>query len=311
MNSTENSLNFAPSSLLCVQTIPSTVLATSREMGWTSVLLRHHRTDPYDDPFETNGTPDQTIVVTTRGKQEVQSFNGGVWRTAIHHTGTIGMTPGGKIDRLRRPVRRNPEPFETANLYIPQFFFREAAEQYRHAGRRTREEPLSALAFNDPTIAQAVLSLLRAMRAGAPNLYAESVAQWLSIHLLAAHSPWLEMSGNRRDPGIITDRRLARVIEFMTAHFAEALTLDRLSTEAGISKYHFVRLFRARTGLTPHAYLIQIRMDAGREMLLTTEMTVAEIAAMCGYTRPAHFVTAFAARFGLPPTELRRRFSVD
>src|SRR5690606_32758578 len=104
------------------------------------------------------------------------------------------------------------------------------------------------------------------------------------------------MASTDRSPGIITDQRLARVVEFMTMHFAESLSLDRLAREAGISKFHFAHLFRSRTGMTPHGFLVQLRMDAARRMLTTTDLTVSEIAASCGYANAAHFGAAFQRR---------------
>ncbi len=240
----------------------------------------------------------------TRGEQEIESFNAGTWRHAIYRAGTIGMTPTGEIDRLRRRMRK-AVPFEKANLYIPQGFFDEAADHYRHVGHRWRGNSLTALAFNDPLIAQTVFALLRGMEAGAPDLYAQTAMQWLSIHLLSAHGSWLDMQEDRRDPGVIADKRLARVVEYISANFAEPLALDDLAGEAGVSKFHFTRLFRERTGATPHAFLVQIRMTAARRMLMTTDLSVAEIAARCGFVRPAHFGTAFTRRFGMSPTAFR------
>ncbi|GJG85919.1 AraC family transcriptional regulator [Gemmatimonadetes bacterium T265] len=302
-----NAPTFAPASLRCRDALPSTVLASSRAAGWTSVLVEHHRVRPTEEPFETRATSDQTLVVMTRGEQALESFNGGVWRRAVYRAGTIGMTPGGKTDRLRRRVGRTTAPFEKLNLYVPPHFFREAAEHYRRAGRRYDDAPPSVLAFHDALVAETVVALARAMAAGAPDLYAQAAAQWLAAHLLAAHGAGPHVDESRRDPGVISDRRLARVVEYMSAHVAEPLTLDRLAAEAGVSKFHFARLFRARTGAPPHAFLVELRVGAARRLLATTDLDVAEVAAACGFARPTHFATAFARRAGVSPTAFRRR----
>lgn len=169
----------SPDSLLCRHALPSTIVASSRDVGWSSVLVDLHRVSPADEPFETRPTPDQTLVVMTRGEQEIEAFKGGVWRRAVYQAGTIGMTPGGETDRLRRRARRAPAPFEKANLYVPQRFFREAADHYRRAGQCHRDAPLTALAFHDPAIAGTVAALVRGVAAGAPDLYAQTAALWL------------------------------------------------------------------------------------------------------------------------------------
>ena len=108
-----------------------------------------------------------------------------------------------------------------------------------------------------------------------------------------------------RSPGILTDRRLSRVVEFMSRHFAEPLTLDRLAREACLSRYHFARLFTAKVGQSPHRYLAGIRLDAARRMLETTDQSVAAIGAACGYPASSHFAAAFTARYGASPRDFR------
>ena len=166
---------------------------------------------------------------------------------------------------------------------------------------------MSALAFQDPLIAQLVFALLRGMKAGALDLYAQAAAQTLALHLVSAHSPWLGCGQDGRDPGVIADRRLARVIEFMTLHLAESLSLERLATEAGVSKFHFTRLFRLATGSTPNAFLLQLRMEAACRMLSTTDLPIGDIAVRCGFARAEHFSAAFAKRLGQSPSTYRAR----
>ena len=301
---------FSQSSLSCREALPSTVVASSLDCGWTSVLIERHRVEPSYEPFQTRPTPDQTIVVMTRGEQELASFKAGFWRHATYHPGTVGMTPGGDTDRLRRQRRGTPAPFEKVNLYIPQQAFHEAAEHYRRAGHRRQDRPLARLAFHDPMIAETVSTLLRAMAAGAPDLYAEAAMQWLATHLLAGHGGGIGADGPRQ-PGVITDRRLARALDYMSAHHAEPLSLESLSAEAGISKFHFVRLFRAATGATPHGLLVEIRLEAARTLLATTDLSVTAIAARCGFARATWFATAFTRRLGVTPTEYRERAAND
>ena len=162
-----------------------------------------------------------------RGEQDIEVYKNGSWRRALYRAGTLGMTPAGETDRLRRRQRTATTPVEKASLYVPNDFFLEAIEHYRSAGQRAGDVRLAALAFDDPLVAHAVLALLRAMVAGAPDLYAEVTMQWLATHLLSAHCGWRADEGSGKRYDVVADPRLARVIEFMTAHFDEAVTLDR------------------------------------------------------------------------------------
>lgn len=299
---------FAPASRTAVLALPGRAVASSTRVGWTSLLLEARVREGAAVPAELEGesppTPDQTLAVSLSGEVQLSVLRNGVWRPAVRQAGSAGLTPGGVTDRLRRRSR-GPDPIRTAHVYLPMAVFHDAVEHFRQAGAPHRAEPLNALAFRDPLVTHAVLALVRAVEAGAPDLYAATVAQSLAIHLLARHSGWEAWTDDRRNPGPIADRRLARVVEYMSAHFAEPLRLERLAAEAGVSRFHFARLFRAATGESPHAHLVRLRMSAARQLLRDTTLTAAEVAAATGYASPAHFTRAFARHVGRTPTTFR------
>jgi AraC family transcriptional regulator len=150
-------------------------------------------------------------------------------------------------------------------------------------------------------------ALLVAMDRGAPDLYADAAAQWLATHLLDRQGTGLQISTDRRLPGVLTDRRLAKVVEYMSANFADSLTIEQLAAEAAISKFHFVRLFCERVGEPPHAFLVRLRMDNARRLLTTTDLSIGDVAIECGYRTAAAFVAAFVKHSGKTPTKFRRQ----
>ena len=296
---------YAPESLTCRRLAPSTLLSSSQQAEWTSLLLEVNRVCSGPEVFEIAPTPDQTIVVQTRGEQHIESFRGGRWRHAYYRPGTSGITHSDTTVRLRRRGAVG-SVFEKANLYIPRQTCLEVTEHYRRAGQRVQDRPLTALAFEDPFIAAVVRALHKAVVAGAPNIYAEHVAQVLTTHLLSAHSPWLQLGDDARDPGRISDQRLKRVLQYMRDHLSEPLTLDQLAVEVGISKFHFARLFKERTGVTPHTHLVRLRLECAAHLLTTTERRIADISRHCGFASAAHFGVIFSKRFGQSPTAFRR-----
>lgn len=296
----------SPESARCGSALRSRIIRSSRDCGWTSVLLDHHHVDPTYDEFETRPTPDQTIVVMLSGAQTIEAFGQGGWRTASYHPGTIGMTPGGTVDRLRRRWRRGQGGFEKANLYVPQLLFREAFEHYRRAGQAGGERPLEALAFQDPLVVQTVSSLLQGMQAGLPDIYAQTAACWLATHLLSVHGGWRLVDAGGRWPQTLSCGRIDTVREMVRARFAEPLTLEDLAAEARISKFHFARLFRQKTGTTPHAYILQVRLEAACRLLAETDLRVKQVAARTGFRNVAALGTAFTRKRGLTPSAFRR-----
>ncbi|MGH6965855.1 MAG: helix-turn-helix domain-containing protein [Phenylobacterium sp.] len=297
---------FSATSRHCEGSPAGALIANSDSAGWTSVLLEHRRLSVHVDPIETPPRQDVEIVVLARGDLELETFANGAWRGVDYRQGQCGVTPTQTPRRLRWSNPLAGRAPESLNLFIPPDVFRSAAEHFRRIGQSCPDQPVSELVRNDRVVAQAVATLLRAAQAGAADLYAESLVDWLAIHLLSPQGAHMETSGGR-DPGVLLDRRLARVVEFMNAHFAEPLKLDRLAQEAGISKFHFARRFRESVGLTPHGFLLDLRLNRGRDLLAKTEESVTRIAAACGYERSGHFGAAFQRRFGETPTAYRRR----
>ena len=114
--------------------------------------------------------------------------------------------------------------------------------------------------------------------------------------------------GRQRSAGnALTDQRLSRVLAFMEHNFAHNMTLQTLASEAGISLFHFTRLFKAKVGVTPHRHVVMLRMQHARSLLRRTDLTIAEVALEAGYAHLGHFAAAFKREFGLLPNAFRRQ----
>ncbi len=97
---------------------------------------------------------------------------------------------------------------------------------------------------------------------------------------------------------------MARVVDCIETTPAASLRLDDLARAAALSPFHFLRMFRRTTGMTPHAFVAARRLQRARQMLLTTRLSVAAAAHVAGYANPAHFRRAFRRAFGTGPREL-------
>ena len=295
----------APQSFECHAALQSTLVASSRSVGWTSILVDHHRVVPSGEEFETAPTPDQTVVVMLKGEQHLEAFADGIWRRTVYEPGTVGTTPGHKTDRLRRHLKKQAAPFDKANLYLPHALLEQAADEYGRAGHRTRSLDLNALAFHDPLVCHTVKRLLEAMSDGGVDLYAAATARWLAAHLVCFHSDHADAERLTLDAGVISDRRIAGVLEMMSSRLSDPPSLDELAAEAGVSKFHFVRLFREKVGRTPHAFLVQLRLEAARSMLSATDLDVGTVAELCGYRRGSELISSFSRAFGTTPGRWR------
>jgi AraC family transcriptional regulator len=294
----------SPRSRASLAAIDRTVVTSSDAAAWTSLLVERHVVTPAGQVVDIPPTPDQTIVVGIRGEQQVEVRGPGGWRRMTYRAGTVGLTAGHRDQVVRRRRREASSTFEKINIYVPQAAVQRVVEECRAAGI-SPAAAIDSLGADDRTVEAFAHALVRAIGRGAPDLYAQSAVQWLITHLVTVH-PGASAEAAVRRPPPLTDARLAAVLELIRAEFTAPLSLDRLASEARVSKYHFSRLFRQATGVTPHAYLVRVRLDAAREMLAETDLGIGQIARRCGYARASHFAAAFAASFGLPPGHYRR-----
>ena len=136
-------------------------------------------------------------------------------------------------------------------------------------------------------------------------LFVQGIAQAIAIHLARNYAVTGEEShsGSPSLPGY----KLRQITDWMAEHVAEDLNLDRLAAQAGLSKFHFHRLFKSAMGLSPSRHHINLRMNAARQLLHETKKTVVDVALDVGYTNPSHFAKLFRRETGLTPSEYRRQ----
>ncbi|WP_059051142.1 helix-turn-helix domain-containing protein [Paenibacillus senegalimassiliensis] len=92
---------------------------------------------------------------------------------------------------------------------------------------------------------------------------------------------------------------------YIELNYSQMISMDQLSEQVGLSKYHFIRSFSASTGLTPGAYLTRIRTENAMELLRGTRLSVEQIAEQIGYSSGSYFIKAFRSLTGLTPGEFR------
>ena len=274
--------------------LPSRLLRSSDDLGWRSVHAGVWRDPPVAEEFRRPPTPDLLVVLVTSGSYRIESRGGGAWRGAAYRPGSIGLTAPGRGVRLRWRAA-GPQPMESLHLRLAAALVGETLDAY---GRTPATLP-DTLSMDDGYVAATAAALAGALRDNAPALYADTLAQGLVAHLVHRSVPGARPApaDTRLDPG--------RVIDHMRTHLADDLDLDRLAAVAAMSKFHFVRSFRAATGLTPHRYLTMLRMRRAAELLTTTGLTVRQVAAACGYQSPSRFAAAFRREHHTTPAQLR------
>ena len=102
--------------------------------------------------------------------------------------------------------------------------------------------------------------------------------------------------------------KLMRAAEFISDNFMHNLNLDDICAAAGLSQAHLIRSFKMQFGMTPHAYLINRRIQHGRAQL-RRGMPIAEVALDAGFADQAHFQRAFKQHMAATPGQYRGRLA--
>lgn len=104
----------------------------------------------------------------------------------------------------------------------------------------------------------------------------------------------------------VRDYRIRNSIALMSERVGDALVLDDIAREAGLSRPHFYKLFREHVGLTPNIFLNTLKMETSIDRLTQSSDLVTDIALDLGFSSQASFTRFFSTNVGIPPTDYRR-----
>jgi len=282
-----------------------TCLFESRGEAWRDIKAWITALPPVVETLHIPAVSEPFLAWTTSGEVDFQEREDGQpWITNRIKKGSFFLTTGGAPYDVRwRAV--SPEPFETMLVFVELPVLQRALEEVfgtdvPHARLR------DASAFNDEVL-NALLGLLREelMRGQASPLFVEAIAQAIAIHLARSYGVTDEEahSSSPSLPGF----KLRQLTDWMAEHAAEEFSLDRLAAQAGLSRFHFQRLFKAATGVAPSRYHIDLRINEARRLLRETKMSVVDVALEVGYANPSHFARLFRKETGLSPSDYRRQ----
>ena len=161
------------------------------------------------------------------------------------------------------------------------------------------------LAAVDPVLIASARKLEAALSTPDPlgRLYGETLGCTLAIELLR----WQRGNADFVRParGGLSAHHLRRVTAYIDDHLADDLGLVQLAELTGQSPWHFCRAFKASTGLPPHRFLVQARVERAKRLLADRSASVTEVALGTGFGGSTQFARTFRAAVGLSPREYR------
>jgi AraC family transcriptional regulator len=161
------------------------------------------------------------------------------------------------------------------------------------------------LQVRDPLIEQMGLALYRELHSSGAEgaLYAESMSIALSAHLLQHYST------ARLAPimGLLSAKNTQTIKDYIEANLDGTLTIAALSEVLNLSAHHFAELFRQTMGLTPHQYVLKMRIERAMLLLQSTPQPIVTIAQQVGFQTQSHFTRIFRQHTQVTPKQYRDR----
>jgi AraC-like DNA-binding protein len=189
-----------------------------------------------------------------------------------------------------------PEGWAYKVLYVEPQLLNDFAERDGAAARAARW-----VVFRDRALRDALLHAHAALAQEPPGLAVDEAV----LHAVDALRPHLRPG----PPARLNDRPEHAAVRRARAHLAERwderVALTDLSAAAGLSRFELVRQFRAHTGLTPHAFQLDLRIARARA-LLASGISAAEVAAACGFADQPHLTRTFKRAVGVTPGRYAR-----
>jgi AraC family transcriptional regulator len=136
------------------------------------------------------------------------------------------------------------------------------------------------------------------------DLMVESVATGLACRLLERVT--MPESGQLSQPGALSNEAFERVRAFVEDNLGRSVSLTDLAQVAGVSRFHFARQFRKRTGESPLGYVRRVRIERAKLLLRSSRPRIVDVALALGFADQSHFTRTFHAAVGLTPRSFAR-----
>lgn len=185
------------------------------------------------------------------------------------------------------------EPFQFIHLYVTDDTLRAAFSKIHDQDARRLD--ISERTFVVPGNLEKPLRQM-AQAAIDGDVFAADVG--FSDMVAALHHRQVHLSGG------LSQKVLRDIVEWVDANLEANILLSDLAELAGLSEFHFHRMFRQSNGIPPHKWLMQTRITRAKTLLATLPMS--EVSVACGFSSQSHFVRSFKQQIGVTPGQYLR-----
>jgi AraC family transcriptional regulator len=280
------------------------VLADSAAFQWPGLFARHARFPRVVDRCLVPATAEPLITCVTGGIGEMQEREiGESWVTRPLQRGAIFITRS----RVPYEVRWSSPTGKELNVMIIHL----AVDRYREAlesacpGKADQVEVIDFFG-RDEAIAHLCYSCAEMLSTQVPgqSKRVAALTELFAAHLVEKYTNAVSEKPNFS--GGLPIRQLRKVEDYVGAHLCETISGETLAKLTELSPFHFSRVFKQTTGMTPLQFVTRQRITRAQQFIRETSRSLIEVALEVGYTSPSHFAQVFRQVVGVTPTQFRK-----
>ncbi|MEM7595761.1 MAG: AraC family transcriptional regulator, partial [Cyanobacteria bacterium P01_A01_bin.83] len=267
----------------------------SSKEDWNGIYLRYDRQPTFE--IQQHSHPQHTLIIGTENSLNAEWSIDGQFHDLQYGVGGLFLVPANaphqaywKQESEGILIALDPEKMIDAAI---------------DSVDSDRIELIPQFATTDLKLLQMARWLLVELREKqiGSHLFAESLKTSLIVHLLRNYCTIKPKISEYK--GGLAQHKLQIVIAFIEENLDLDFKLADLASLVAISPYHFARMFKQSTGLTPHQYLVKQRLDKAQELLRYSKLAIADIGYSVGYKNASHFTKVFRKHLGTTPKAYR------
>lgn len=278
--------------------LPQPAVLTSS--GWDNLYYEHHQQPQFDTP-EHQGSWHVIAhcpIFDVSGERSGERWLDGKLKTESRNQGDIAVIPAGISQRCNWNTLS-----EFTILAIAPTLLEQVGQDLVD---RDRIELIPHYMTGQDILIQGIFGALRQeLEFGKIGGYLliDSLKIALAIHLLRNYCTTQPLLSSYTDG--LSKSKLQQITEYINEHLHEEVKLIELAAIAQISPYHFLRLFKQSTGLTPHQYILQRRIDKAKYLLQESKLSITDIAFRVGFCDQSHLTRCFKRLLGMTPKQFQ------